>query len=267
MHRTDCHAHVFDLDVTLVGERRYTPASSARAAQYINQLDAHGFDRGVLVQPSFLGTDNSQLLVALREFGDRLRGIAVVDPDVSQETLDQLDAGGTVGIRLNLIGKDVPALRDAHWQRLFKRLIALDWHVEVHCHARGLDAVLPPLLDAGVRIVVDHMGRPDPALGIDDPGFRYLLSMGHTGTVWVKLSGSYRHGAEGQALATQAVTPLVDAFSLRRLVWGSDWPHTMFEETMSFGETVHRLDAWLPDFADRQIVTAEVPAALYRWST
>jgi predicted TIM-barrel fold metal-dependent hydrolase len=267
MPYTDCHAHVFDLDLPLVGERRYTPVRSASAARYVEQLAAHGFERGVLVQPSFLGTDNRQMLAALRGFGDRLRGIAVVDPGISPDEMDLLDAGGTVGIRLNLIGREIPTLRDARWRHLFRQLATRDWNVEIHCHARELDAVLPPLVDAGVRVVVDHMGRPDPELGTEDPGFRYLLSMARTRAVWVKLSGSYRHGANGQALAANAVAPLVDAFGLRRLVWGSDWPHTMFEDSMSFGETVRRLDAWLPDASDRQIVTAEVPADLYGWST
>lgn len=265
MHATDCHAHVFDLSAPLVGDRRYTPPRSASAAQYVDQLATHGFERGVLVQPSFLGTDNRQMLAALREFGDRLRGIAVVDPDVASAELDELDAGGTVGIRLNLIGKPMPPLRDPRWQRLLKELVARGWHVEIHSHARALDALLPALVDAGVRVAVDHMGRPDPALGTDDPGFRYLLSMASTRAVWVKLSGAYRHGADGPVLAARAVPLLIDAFGLDRLVWGSDWPHTMFEESMTYGETVRRLDAWLPDAGDRAIVTAETPAGLYGW--
>ena len=59
-------------------------------------------------------------------------------------------------------------------------------------------------------VVVDHFGRPDPRLGVDDPGFRYLIETGATGRVWVKLSGAYRNGSgeagERTALASRALT-------------------------------------------------------------
>ena len=38
---------------------------------------------------------------------------------------------------------------------------------------------------AGCRVVIDHFGRPDPALGIADPGFAYLLRQADSGQVWV----------------------------------------------------------------------------------
>ena len=43
-------------------------------------LDANAVDCGVLVQPSFLGTDNSYLIEGIAAAGGRLRGIAVIDP-------------------------------------------------------------------------------------------------------------------------------------------------------------------------------------------
>jgi predicted TIM-barrel fold metal-dependent hydrolase len=47
-----------------------------------------------------------------------------------------------------------------------------------------LPLVLEPLLKLGLKVVVDHFGRVDPALGVDDPGFRYLLSTGASRQVW-----------------------------------------------------------------------------------
>ena len=38
-------------------------------------------------------------------------------------------------------------------------------HVELHCEARLLREFVPKLLHAGLDVVVDHFGRPDPALG------------------------------------------------------------------------------------------------------
>ena len=65
----------------------------------------------MLVQPSFLGTDNSYLVAALKEQPQRLRGVVVVDPMIAQSELDDLSTAGVVGVRLNLIGVDLPDLK------------------------------------------------------------------------------------------------------------------------------------------------------------
>lgn len=106
----DTHAHVFHQGLALADTRRHTPDYDATLAQYLELLDGHGLSHGVLVQPSFLGTDNSHLLQALRAAPARLRGVAVVDPAIDDPGLQALAAAGVVGIRLNLIGLDLPDL-------------------------------------------------------------------------------------------------------------------------------------------------------------
>ena len=71
----DTHAHVFHQGLALADTRRHTPDYDATLAQYLELLDGHGLSHGVLVQPSFLGTDNSHLLQALRAAPARLRRI------------------------------------------------------------------------------------------------------------------------------------------------------------------------------------------------
>ena len=117
-----------------------------------------------------------------------------------------------------------------------------------------------------MNVVVDHFGRPDPALGVDDPGFRALLAAGGSGRVWVKLSGAYRNGAGevGHAVARAAVPLLRAAFGLPRLLWGSDWPHTQFEKDVTFGAALAPLQVWLPDPDERRVVLVEAPRALFR---
>jgi predicted TIM-barrel fold metal-dependent hydrolase len=141
------------------------------------------------------------------------------------------------------------------------------WQVEVHCEARDLAGFVGPLVEAGVNVVVDHFGRPDPALGIDDPGFRYLLSASASRRVWVKLSGAYRNGAggRGEAIARAAIPLLRNAFGPERLLWGSDWPHTQFEESITYASTVSQVKAWLPDSQERNIVLVDTPAQLFRF--
>ena len=87
--------------------RRYAPDYNATPEDYIKVLDANGVSHAVLVQPSFLGTDNHYLLDALRRY-PRFRGIAVVQPTIRSDELRALDEAGVVGIRLNLIGAPDP---------------------------------------------------------------------------------------------------------------------------------------------------------------
>jgi predicted TIM-barrel fold metal-dependent hydrolase len=264
----DTHAHVFERGLPLANARRYAPAYDAPLSAYLAQLDAHGVSHGVLIQPSFLGTDNSYMLAALRQAPQRLRGVAVVDPTAPDTFLTQLNAEGIVGIRLNLIGAPDPQLKSPVWQAALGRLHALGWHVELHVEARRLPALLQPLLEAQVNVVVDHFGRPDPALGMDDPGFAALLAAGRTRRVWVKISGAYRNGANqrGEAIALAAMPRLKDALGLDRLVWGSDWPHTQFESQINYDKAWAFASVLLPSAADRQQVLVDTPAQLFRFA-
>jgi predicted TIM-barrel fold metal-dependent hydrolase len=275
MESVDCHAHVFETTQPLAGDRRYTPVHNARIEQYLARLDANSIGRGVLVQPSFLGTDNSYMCAALRAHPQRLRGIAVVEPGIGAAALDALGTAGVVGIRLNLIGRELCDLRATSWRELIEAVAQRGWQVEVHRQAADLPRLIPALLEAGVKVVVDHFGRPDPALGVDDPGFRYLLSLGGSGRVWVKLSGAYRnvgnvdnrgHGSNGDSLAQTATALLQQSFGFERLVWGSDWPHTLFEDEITYEKTRAQLDTWIPDPSDRHVVLCAAPTALYGFS-
>jgi len=76
-------------------DRRRAPASyDATPEDYRQMLGANGMTQGVLIQPSFLGTDNSCLVAALRKYPDRFREIAVVEPTIAGAELQQLQDAG-----------------------------------------------------------------------------------------------------------------------------------------------------------------------------
>ena len=262
----DTHAHIFERNSGPVAGRRYVPNYDATTAELFRRFDAHQISHGVLVQPSFLGTDNRLLVAALRAFPERLRGVVVVDPGISDAELEALDSAGVVGIRLNLIGLPLPDLSAAPWPDFLARLKALDWLVEVQREARDLPRVVGPLLEADLKVVVNHFGRPDPGMGVDDPGFRYLLDQAPTRRLWIKLSGAYRNGPEGigDDIARAAAPLLLKAFGPERLLWGSDWPHTQFEQAEEYTEARAQLDEWVPNATERATILQATPAKLYR---
>src|SRR5690349_10269524 len=99
----DSHFHLFAAGQACLGAR-YVPAYDADFPEWWGAAHAVGVARGVLVQPSFLGADNSRLCAELSKHADTLRGIAVIAPDWSAGRLRELASCGVRGIRLNLSG-------------------------------------------------------------------------------------------------------------------------------------------------------------------
>jgi predicted TIM-barrel fold metal-dependent hydrolase len=261
----DTHAHVFTPALPFVTPRRYTPAYSATIGQFLAHLDASGVRHGLLVQPSFLGNDNSHMLEAMAPHAERLRAVVMVDPAATGEALDALGAQGAIGVRLNLAGLPLPDLRAGPWPRLLGLMRERDWHLELHRDGRDLPGLIAPALEAGVRVCVDHFGRPDPAAPLEDAGFRSLQSVGKSGRVWVKLSGAYRNGgpARGEQVAMLLAPRLVDAFGPERLLWGSDWPHTQHESLVDHAGTFAALARWVTCPETRAAILARSAAQLF----
>jgi predicted TIM-barrel fold metal-dependent hydrolase len=142
----------------------------------------------------------------------------------------------------------------------------LNWQIEIQAEARRWPDLLPPLLATRANLVIDHFGLPDKTTGIEDPGFHFLLTTGTTGKVWVKLSGAYRSGPNGEQIAKSAFPLLRGAFGLDHLVWGSDWPHTNFEKVMTATRARQFLDAVVVDETERRIILTDAPARIFRFA-
>uniref|UniRef100_UPI0015753E29 amidohydrolase family protein n=1 Tax=Sphingomonas bacterium TaxID=1895847 RepID=UPI0015753E29 len=240
--------------------RRYTITYDALPSAYLAMLAGNGMARGVLVQPSFLGYDNSFLLDTIGRHRAMLKGIAVVPETSTGAELSRLARKGIVGVRLNLIGQPDPDLASERWRDHLRRVASLGWQVEVQCEAARLPRLLPQLMRSGSPVVLDHFARPDAKLGVDDPGFRYLLKTAPSSRLYVKLSGAYRIG---DAVADAAAPLLLDALGPDRLVWGSDWPHTQFEKVASPHQARAALDRWVPDVSARKRILNDTPLRLF----
>ncbi len=263
--KVDTHAHVFEPGLPLASVRRYAPTYKASKEDFIAHFESHELALGVLIQPSFLGTDNSYMIKAIDGSQGRLFGVAVVDAEtITREELEELSKHRIIGIRLNLYGVELPDLHTEAWQRLLAFVKEVGWHVELHYDASKLIPFIDTLLEAGVKIVVDHFGKPSVDNPLEDEGFKYLLQQGHTKQIWVKVSACYRLGGleKGFELAKTMIGPLLDAYGADRLLWGSDWPHTQFEEKITYDRMWEVFEELVPEEHQRTILATSFAALL-----
>ena len=258
----DAHAHVLKRDMPLAAQRHSAPKRDASVEEYVGLLDAHGISHGLLTAPSFYGSDNSLLTASLRAYPTRLRGTAIVDASITDEALAALDAAGVVGLRFNWVRRDVlPDLAAADYRRLFARVAALAWHIEIYLEGAKLATVLPMIRAAGVRVVVDHFGSPDPSRGTRCAGFQAVLEGVRARDTWVKLSAPYRLGGADP----QAYVDALLAAGREQLVWATDWPFVGYEDVVTYGQCVQWLHRWIPDAETRRLILSDTPARLFRF--
>ncbi len=224
---------------------------------------ALGIERGVLVQVSVHGTDNRLLVETLRRHPERLRGIAVVTPDVAEAELDVLDAAGVRGLRCNELfggGIGLEAI-----ETLARRIARRGWHLQLLMDGRRLPSISARLTQLPVPFVIDHMGYIPTASGLDGPGFRELCTLLKEADCWVKISGANR--ISSQPIPYRDTIPIAQALVAvrpERVVWGSDWPHVAIKGPMANdGVLLDLLAKWVPDEAARNRILVDNPAALY----
>ncbi|OQP36160.1 hypothetical protein B2J69_00895 [Pantoea latae] len=280
----DCHVHVFDPEhFPYAEERVYTP-DHASISDLEHHLKALHMDRVVLIQPSPYGTDNRCMLNAVNVLGQkRARGVAVVDDDISSEALKKLHEQGVRGLRLNMEaragGKLSAEESGSYLKKMADKISALGWHLQIYTTLHDIAALSATITTLSVPVVIDHLGKLKAEEGVQQQGFSELLTLLDSGNVYIKLSALYRVTKD---TTWQNVGPFINALVSRkpeRLLWASDWPHTMpapgKKRTKEGIEYFYPVDdmsilnafgLWLPSERVRQAIFVDNPSRLY-WAT
>jgi predicted TIM-barrel fold metal-dependent hydrolase len=264
----DSHAHIFDKRFPFTSNAHYIPAENQRgtATEFLDVLHAHGLSHGLLVGALPYGYDNSAMLDAIKQSKGHLKGIGLVTPQIGDRELTALADGGVIGMRINpMFNHGTRELTEPGAERLLARVKEMNWFVQVHCEKNDLVDTWPLLRKAGVRIMVDHFARPDPAAGLSQPGFQSLLEIGRAGNNVVKLSGPFRSSKE--SFPYRDIEPFVaaaiEAFTLSNCVWGSDWPYVLAHSRLDYGPPLSCLERWVPNENDRRKVLWDNPSRLF----
>ena len=266
----DVHCHVFGpLQAFPTGPATYA-IPLAPPEVYRQMLDSVGFSRGILVQPAPYGTDTRALVNALESMGDRVRGIAVANADITLEQLQHLHAAGVRGLRFIEMLDPTSGKRYAGsigidtLQRLAPHMRELGWQAHIWARAADCPKVFEQVRGLGVAIVFDHMGQFDVAAGVASADFQAFLALLESGQVWAKLSLCR---VSKQAPGYDDVKPFHQAMIAARpdrLLWGSDWPFVrMAENSPDVGHLLDVFQEWVNDEAVVRQILVDNPAQLF----
>jgi predicted TIM-barrel fold metal-dependent hydrolase len=264
----DCHAHVYDLARYPFDESRgfdAAPHEVGTVEQFLCVLDAHGFTHGLLANPlGGYGTDNRCLLAALQKHGDRLKGIALVANDTPEREFAGMSAAGIIGLRFNLNFPESPSLFGAGAERTLRIAREQGWFAQIHYEGDTILNAMPALRRSRLPLVIDHCGRPSLTQGPGQAGFQALLELGREGAI-VKLSSIFRFSREGFPYrdVDPYVAALIDAFTIDRCVWGSDWPFLRARHRVDHACLLQALRRWVPDQADRRKILSDNPGRIF----
>ncbi|KAF4457237.1 hypothetical protein F53441_801 [Fusarium austroafricanum] len=238
----DSHLHIMDpVRYPPVEDIPYKPAvhSLWENAVFENNI---GCGHVFFVQTATHGYDLTLMLDSMRAVGnDRALGLALFNPNTtSHERIRRWDCEGVRAVRVNLVthGDDTPLDELKTQIKGFVDLIKpFEWVLQLYTKMDCITELEDFLPTLGVRIVFDHYGDPSlpkssgPVNPYKIKGFESLVRLLKVGTTWVKISG-----ACGLSHLDSDIWEDLDPVTLelfeqapKRVVFGSDWPHTRFE--------------------------------------
>ncbi|CAH0020709.1 unnamed protein product [Clonostachys rhizophaga] len=245
----DTHHHIFEPErFPFASGRHFTP--SVATLDQLREFEASiGVEHVCIAHGLSYGPDCTSLLYYLEQFKGTARGIGVIDEQgISDELLDKYHAAGVRSVRLdffkaqamNNLDKQIDMIKQTANRLLRWKPNGNGWSVQMQQpNLTYWKQIREVAKDLGLPIVIDHMALVKAAsmtpegveLALSQPGWKDLLGAISDGNVWMKISAPYRNSRADPTFddLRDIVTGLVHA-NPKRVVWGSDWPHTQRHE-------------------------------------
>ena len=266
----DTHLHVygpFDR-YPLVAGRGYDPDPRSTLDDYLKSHRVLGLDRAVIVTGSGNGTNNRVTLDAIKRMNGAFKGLALLDPAVTDSELIELKDGGFSGFRIKTNGRGGLSFDDS--KRMVARTDGFDWHVEFMSQSlQEVIGAVPFLNSLKLHYMFDHVAHAEPHMNGKDRDFAELLRiLKNEQQAWINLYSFYQLSEAGPPDYHDMVE-VVQAIVANRadnIVWGSNWPHGGVSVPMpDDGDLLDFLTTAIPDENTRNAILADNPARLYGW--
>ncbi len=193
----DAHMHVigpFDR-FPLSPRSKYQPFPAPWDEQRDILIDRMGFWGFVVVAATCHGTDNTVVIDALEHMNQRAAGVVSITEDVTLEELKRMHQAGVRGARFaflpHIASEATPSevILD-----IAKKIAPLGWHTDLYFLPETFDVMEPLIRSLPTPVIIDHMGRPDVSLPVEENDyFKRLLELaGSRGDIFLKVTSPDR---------------------------------------------------------------------------
>jgi predicted TIM-barrel fold metal-dependent hydrolase len=240
----DTHLEVWTLDPKFPFKHPERPNLKvdmpAPIENQVEQMRDFGLKYAVLVNPRYFGWDNSYISYALHKYPKLFVAHGLVDPEdpnVAERLRYWVTEHGFQGMRFSPIyhpkstwlnSKDHYPL----WREAEKLGAVFNYYILPH---------QMPMLEEmaerfpGVKIVIDHLGKPDLKLDDPWPEFRKMFKLKRFPQVWVSASEPYELSLTKE-FPYRDTYPFFKAtyeeFGPKQLIWGTGYPRPRWELPM-----------------------------------
>jgi len=248
--------------------------ASVTGDEMVSAMDAVGVDGALLVSPfSLYRYDASYALEVYAAHPGRfglIKPVDTTDPQVADTISDWATTKGTVGVRI-MLNPDVstdPA--DAGINRALAAAARRSLPVNLLCSGRLDQAAGLARRNPDTVLVIDHLGLqqpfhpPPPAEPWAD--LPKVLALASQPNIRIKISGActLSHEPFPYKDIWDPVMRIIDAFSLDRCMWGTDWTRATGLLTYEQGVAAFRVSNRLSD-NDRAKLMGGTLERVYKW--
>jgi predicted TIM-barrel fold metal-dependent hydrolase len=240
----DTHLEVWTLDPRFPfhhPERPETkPNESAPIENQVAQMRDYGLKYAVLINPRLYGWDNSYISHSLHSHPKLFVAHGLIDPQdprVADRLRYWVNEHGFQGMRFSPIYHPSSTWLSSKehyplWREAEKLGAVFNFYIVPH--------QMPMLVDMagrfpGVKIVVDHLGKPDLKLGDPWPEFKKMFALKRFPQVWISASEPYELSLTKQFPYRDTIPffkAVYEEFGAKQLVWGTGYPRPRWELPM-----------------------------------
>ena len=232
----DTHVHIWEMPpIAPIGPTAPSwtavPTESGNTELLIDDMDANGVDKTVLVQTSWSTWDNGYVADSAIKHPDRFAAMGLIDPmadDNAEKAVYWMEERGMAGFRFHPdYYPDVDVLLRPENAAMFAEIEKRSGIMQIHnrppnAHQLNYAAAKYP----GITWLIDHMMYPVPKMAPGWDDYRPVLALAGHENVHIKISDVHNRsdGSFPFADMHDAVKMAVDAFDIDRCMWGTGYP-------------------------------------------
>lgn len=239
----------------------------------VEQMKDFGLKYAVLINPRYFGWDNSYISYSLHKYPKLFVAHGLINPletDVHERLRYWVKEHGFQGMRFSPIyHPKLTWLNDPSQYKLWKEAERLNAVFNFYI----LPHQMPMLEDMagrfpGVKIIVDHAGKPDLKLADPWPEFKKMFRLKKFPQVWISNSEPYEM-SEIKKYPYEDTLPFYKAiyeeFGGKQLVWGTGYPRPRWELPMD--KELEFVDKYCTFYsaADRELLLGKNALKIWRF--